>query len=358
MSFPFVQPYFGLGNSLQTAQAGGAGGPSAGGWVELGRHTLGSGADNMDVTSLPDKRYYMLLSDIFPSGSTTVTGTRLNGDTGSNYAERRQLDGASDNPSGSNTHMILHGVGVSQEQFFEVGYFANLAAKEKLYIGHSNTNSSGAGTAPSRQEWTEKWSNTSDAINQISKIQTIGGADFASGSELVILGWDPTDTHTTNFWEEIGTATGTGVEDVTASASKKYNWIQGWVNPTSGSTSMNLQLGNGSLDTGGNYAWRYSLNGAGDITTTGDSSCILYGTGADTSIHMFYNIFFINNSAKEKLIMIHNVYYDTAGAGSAPIRFEIAGKWTNTSAQANHAGIVFSAGNAASNSELRWWGSD
>jgi hypothetical protein len=56
--------------------------------------------------------------------------------------------------------------------------------------------------------------------------------------------------------------------------------------------------------------------------------------------------------------MIHNTYYDTAGAGSAPNRFEIAGKWANTSAQANHAGIVFSAGNAASNSELRWWGSD
>jgi hypothetical protein len=33
-----MQPYMGLGNSLQTAQGGAAGG--VGGWVELGRTTL------------------------------------------------------------------------------------------------------------------------------------------------------------------------------------------------------------------------------------------------------------------------------------------------------------------------------
>jgi hypothetical protein len=84
----------------------------------------------------------------------------------------------------------------------------------------------------------------------------------------------------------------------------------------------------------------------------------MYGTGADTNVKIFFNIFFINNSANEKLITQHNMYRSADGAASAPNRFEIAGKWANTAAQANHAGIVFSAGAANAASELRWWGSD
>ena len=60
MSFPFVQPYFGLGNSLQTAQGGS--GPSVGGWVELARTTNGGTSTTIDVSSLADKRYYMILN--------------------------------------------------------------------------------------------------------------------------------------------------------------------------------------------------------------------------------------------------------------------------------------------------------
>jgi hypothetical protein len=35
------------------------GGGGVGGWVELGRTTLGSAGDSISVASLPDKRYYM-----------------------------------------------------------------------------------------------------------------------------------------------------------------------------------------------------------------------------------------------------------------------------------------------------------
>jgi len=81
MSFPFVQPYFGLGNSLQTAQ-GAAGGGAVGGWVELGRTTLGSAGDSIDVTSLDDKRYYWVLSDLQQVTGNIGAYLRNNGDTG------------------------------------------------------------------------------------------------------------------------------------------------------------------------------------------------------------------------------------------------------------------------------------
>ena len=333
---------------------------SVGGWVELGRTTFGGGAKTYEVASLANKRYLMVLVNNFQSAQVEGDSLRFNNDTTANqHAGRYNNNGGSDGSITNKTKTNMFGFHPHSQPSFAVMNVANLSSKEKLAIIHAvchSSNVSGAGNPPDRSEMVAKYINTSNPISSIQQVNVWNNYD--SGSEMVVLGYDPDDTHTTNFWEEIGTATGTGVEDVTASASKKYNWIQGWVNPTSGSTSMNFQLGNGSLDTGSNYSWRYSLNGAGDITNNSQSSCILYGNGANTDIHLFYNIFFINNSANEKLIMIHNVYYDTAGAGSAPIRFEIVGKWSNTSAQANHAGIVFSAGNAASNSELKWWGSD
>lgn len=350
-SDPNQSPF--ITNPYRFAAAGGG----IGGWVELGRHTLGSGADLLDVSSLPDKRYYMLLSDIFPSGSTTVTATRLNGDTGSNYAERRSLNGAADEPTGSNTYMIQHGVGVSQEQFFEVGYLANLAAKEKLYIGHSNTNCAGAGTAPSRQEWTEKWSNTSDAIDQISKVQTIGGADYASGSELVILGWDPADTHTCNFWEELASVTTGSAGDTLQSGTipaKKYLWIQASYKNDGAADINALPRFNG--DAGSNYASRTSTNGAADSTRTGRTWVDLESGNQRAR---FVNMFIINNASNEKLCIWNQMDYGASGAGNAPNRIEGVGKWTNTSNQITS--IEWDqrdAGDYAAGAELRVWGSD
>ena len=40
-----------------------------GGWVELGRTTLGAAADTITVSSLADKRYYMILNSNLASGT-------------------------------------------------------------------------------------------------------------------------------------------------------------------------------------------------------------------------------------------------------------------------------------------------
>ena len=81
-----------LSNSLQTAQAaGGAGG--VGGWVELARTTVGTTGDPLDVSSLSDKRFYMVLLDHQASGSSQPNG-RFNSDSGSNYCYRFDNDGS------------------------------------------------------------------------------------------------------------------------------------------------------------------------------------------------------------------------------------------------------------------------
>ena len=336
----------------------GAGIPAvAGGWKELGRTTLGSAGDIIDIASLPNKRYYMVLENILGDSGEVSPEITFNGDTGTNYPIRRSNNGGTDWTSTTYNYMYNAYGGTISDRFI-VGYIANKSDKEKLYQHHQciNVNRSNAGTAPDRNELASKWVNTSDPIDQIT-VTNSGGGSFDTGAEVVILGWDDSDTHTTNFWEEIGTASGTGVLDVTASAAKKYNWIQGWYHPTT-SANTGFQLGNGSLDTGSNYSYRQSINGGADGTGASTTGGFMYGTGADATIKMFFNIFFVNNSANEKLVICNLTYNNTAGAGTAPNRIESVTKWANTSAQADHFGLTLSAGTADATSEVKWWGSN
>ncbi len=333
MSFPFVQPYFGLGNSLQTAQASGAG-AAVGGWVELGRTTLGTPGNTITVSSLPNKRYYKCLIDA-RNGSGTIhdISTRLNGDTGSNYSRRRSSDGGSDTTATSQTEMQ---VTAQQDEEFAVLYLSNLASKEKLQISHSVSRvGSGAGNAPHRQEAVNKWSNTSDAINSITVHNAAGVHTWATGSECVVLGWDPADTHTTNFWEELASVQGDGTSTTLSSGTipaKKYLWVQGFTGDAGGANNSALQF---NSDTGSNYATRRNLDGGSDSLWTSEAY-----TQLGTTTNSFFNTFIINNSANEKLAITHWVQRLTAGAGNAPGRGEFVGKWANTSNQITDVTLV------------------
>jgi hypothetical protein len=353
MSFPFVQPYFGLGNSLQTAQAGGAGG--IGGWVELARTTLGSAGDDIDVTSIANKRYLMILNDVKMDGSDGQMTYRFNADSGTNYARRYSINGASDSTSLSNTQAPISD-GLGGNPGFAVSYVSNLAAKEKLVLSQCcEQNTAGAGTAPNRYEATPKWANTSNAINAVG-MHNSSTSDFSIGSETVVLGWDPEDTHTTNFWEELASVSANGSSNTLSASftSKKYLWVQCYEESSAGSVSF--RVGNSTLDTGNNYALRYSSDGGAEDLTTGIDSM----DGLTSTTPIFWNYFIINNSASEKLAMCHVVRQNTAGAGTAPKRIESVSKWANTSAQIDTVGFTAADGGATilSNSILKVWGAN
>jgi hypothetical protein len=350
MSFPFLQPYFGLGNSLQTAQAGGAGG--VGGWVELGRHTLTGGTSTLEVTSLADKRYYMLLSHKIGSMEGV---TRFNSDTGSNYSYRRTNDGF-DHNTGTSKTLLANVVGWNTTEF-NVSYVANLASKEKLVLGHTIADrGAGAGTANSRNEFSGKWANTSNAINAVS-MNTLSGS-FDADTELVVLGWDPADTHTTNFWEELASVTlGGDAAEISSGTitAKKYLWVQVYVQNASTSDDVEVQFNN---DTGNNYSWRHSINGGSDTTGTSTDVITVINRNAAADVGRYANFFVINNSANEKLLIGHGVEEETSGAANAPTRNEAVGKWANTSSQITEVSITTASGNLRSGAELRVWGSD
>ena len=324
-----------------------------GGWVELGRTTLGAKGNNIDVSSLPDKRYYMFLT-YAPTDTTgyVLDRYRLNADTGSNYSHRASLNGAGDGTGISQSEGIALSDGASVYQsgeIFTMGHIANLSGKEKLLIGHTMHNdTAGAGTAPDRGEGVGKHAQTSNPVTSVNCVNT-NNSGFASGSEMVVLGWDPADTHTTNFWEELADvsySSGSTIDTSTFSA-KKYLWIQAISEGTSG----NYLRVNG--DTGSNYSWRYSNNGGADGTVT-SATGLTDNFGFDT-LPMFWNFFIINNSANEKLAIGHVVAQSTAGAGNAPNRQENVSKWVTTGSQITSVQIT---GSGLSGGQIKVWGAD
>jgi|21_taG_2_1085346.scaffolds.fasta_scaffold05231_2 hypothetical protein len=99
----------------------------------------------------------------------------------------------------------------------------------------------------------------------------------------------------------------------------------------SGVLSSRMRLGDGSVDTGSNYADRVSNNGTGDSTQINETDIhILNGFSGEDHFTVGY---FINIATEEKLHIGFAVGTTATGSGSAPQRMEIASKWANTSVQ-------------------------
>jgi hypothetical protein len=179
------------------------------------------------------------------------------------------------------------------------------------------------------------------------------GGSYDTGSEMVVLGWDPADTHTTNFWEELYTDSGTSLDSgVAGIAAKKYLWIQTYIGtPTAGANHSFVFNG----DTGSNYSVRYNIDGGSEGVDVSRADALVPHQGGASETGIFANTFIINNSANEKLIISHEVVEKTAGAGNAPSRYEHVAKWANTSAQITDIAL---SGTYGATSEMRVWGSD
>ena len=352
-----MQPYMGLGNSLQTAQ-GGSG--AVGGWVELGRTTASASETSLSVSGLADKRYYQVITSDHGIAGAPARFWRFNNDSGSNYARRVSTNGGAD---GTNTSQAQHNEFSinNTKQNLSIHYIANLPNKEKLHIAHGvGGNSSAASVPPARLEFTGKWANTSDAINRIDYIANAGS--FSSGDEIVVLGWDPADTHTTNFWEELIDYTHSGGAAATSTSgtftAKKYLWCQTF-NPEKPSGSNVTLLFNST--TGAEYTTRYNQNGGSDATLVNRSDGIHLNVEAvsGTATGFFTNIFIVNNSANDKLVMTHTSSgWTNAGAGVAPARSETVGKWANTSTQINQIELNGPASGVVDGTIIKVWGSD
>jgi len=330
-----------------------------GGWVELGRTILGSAASAVDVTGLSDKRYYMILVETQTVGQVN-NYLRVNG-AATNYSRRREDNGGGSDPSTGNTVMNFFGTSPDALPQFVVGYLANVATKEKFsQIWATNQNTAGASAAPNRTISVGKHAQTTNPIDQISAVNLSVSLD--TGSEVVVLGWDPTDVHTTNFWEELASVELSVAGTLSASfTAKKYLWVQAYLDTGQDSANEDhfFRLGSTTLDTGANYAYRRSHNGAADATSTLQTGMQAAISQATTGERTFVNLFIINNSTNEKLVTSNAIEISSSEATTIPARQEMVGKWTNTSNQADILGFRRgSDSNYDAGTILKIWGSD
>ena len=330
---------------LGSTSVGGSSDPVNNSWKELGRTTLGSAGDDITVSSFTAKDNLMILCSTISTGN--IDGAlRFNTDTGSNYAIRRSENGGSDATGTSQAKLILdRGHAAYPNNTFSVSNMNNISAQEKLVIGHSIAGVNGTGTAPDRTEMTGKWTNTSSQVTSVTCNNSDSGS-WDTGSEVVVLGCDNDEADSgTNFWQELSstvlTATHSGALTIPQFTTKKYLMIRYYINA---STDCIWRVGTGgSIDSGTNqYYSRYSSNGASDSTLS-------YTSFLQHNPIIQGEVFIINKSDKEKLMIQHEVGQNTAGAGNIPNRREDVGKWINTSGQIDtlqydKSGVSFYAG--------------
>ena len=337
--------------------------PVVGGWKEVARHTLGSNANPILASSIPDKRYYMVLYHTkHSSGSWNQPRVRFgNGstDAGSNYTQRYVFDYASsDTTTAPNTYFLgWAGSGNNPNQpLFGMFHVANKSDKEKLVIHHATDNdATGNSDAPRSVEQVAKWTNISNVIDRIELNSASGSSNFTSGDEVVVLGWDPDDNHTDNFWEELANvnlaSAGDNISSGTFTA-KKYLWVQCFMEQTNNTITGNITF-NG--DTGGNYCRRRSNNGGSQSVGLGENSIDVRG---GESKNRFENMFIKNIAGDEKLVIGHHVV-TTAGDDQTPDRTEYKAKWTNTSNQITSINFNnIDSGDYGTKSFIRVWGHD
>ena len=145
-------------------------------------------ASSITVDSLAAKKHLMVQAKLFASGGGIDTRLTFNNDTGSNYATRRNFNGATDG-TGTSAAYIEDLLNSGNEKFLINMNIINEASKEKLVISESvGSGTAGAGNAPNRAETVGKWANTSNQISEV-KITTSSNA-FAEGSEVTVYGTD------------------------------------------------------------------------------------------------------------------------------------------------------------------------
>ena len=332
-----------------------------GGWVELGRTTLGSAGDTMEVSGLANKRYYQILWNGITSGNLDDPNLKLgNGtiDTGSNFVSRGDWNGSEE--TNINQTSILLGKNNGASDRFGLEYIANLSGNEKLVQNWSmQVNTTASSAAPLYAESVGKWANTANPLD-VLRITNVGSGSFDTGSEVVVLGWDPSDIHTTNFWEELASVDLSGgsanLIDSGTFTAKKYLWIQLYVSTTGGACSQRLTF---NSDTGTNYSQRVESDGGSFVAGTSKASIDGFNDDMLTNSAGFTNLIMINNSAQVKTGFIDSIDARAAGSGNAPGRDTGGFKWSNTLAQVTKVTFTNNkAGSMDTTTTLKIWGSN
>lgn len=337
----------------------------AGGWKELSRFTVGAGqtSDTISVTGLDNKLYLQVLSFTKGTGGATRSSYTMNTVTG-NYSYKYNTGSGGDS-SGSNQSNLYFNQNNNGNTFTN-SFISNKSDKKKLFLNSSiKATVTGAGTAPVREESAGTWGTTTDPISSVQLLNSAGGS-FDAGSEVIVLGYDPDDTHTDNFWEELVSVTQASdatTLDTSTFTPKKYMWVQIFGDSSSNISPSITFNGESSGANNNKYTLASTFNGGNDDTSEVNIEWIaLNQAGVGNSNNEYFsNIFIVNHTNSEKLICVNTVENDATGTSRAPDRTNNYGKWTDTSYQINRITLTFrdgGTGNVLTGTVMKVWGHD
>lgn len=158
-------------------------------WEEVARTTLVGSSLTITLSTIPARKYLYLVWTLIPTGGTINPMVQFNSDTAANYASRLSVNGGADTTVTTQIANFLDVSGAQNLLMYGYMNILNILAQEKVNISFASTiGAAGAGTAPTRREQWQKWTNTSAQITSLV-ITTPGAAgSFAIGSEVVVLG--------------------------------------------------------------------------------------------------------------------------------------------------------------------------
>jgi len=190
-------------------------------WGKAGSTTLSSGSDTITVSGMTASETNMILGHTLWS---TYGGVRIvcDNDTGNNYAERRSVDGGSDGTV-VNTSNIDFWADNTKYDCIHVGYFVNINAEEKLFIGFAGAQGAvGAGTAPNRREVVGKYTGSSQVTRIDFDNENSGLGDILTDSNLTVLGSEMTPASAVTFPTNVQIGSRAEITDTR----KMYNLIE------------------------------------------------------------------------------------------------------------------------------------
>lgn len=158
-----------------------------GAWTEIGRTTLGSDGDGLDITTLPTYKYLRFETVALNSGQLNLN-LNFNNDTGSNYSAFGDTDFAGAPSSQTSATGIGIDPGTPSQSQFIIIEIINISNQEKLGVMECFlSGGTGSANAPDYRKTIIKWANTSSQITRID-ISNTGTGDIATGSEIIAYG--------------------------------------------------------------------------------------------------------------------------------------------------------------------------
>lgn len=160
-------------------------------WGKLTSKTLTGASDTITTDVFTAKKFNHINMFIFNTAGDIRVSGRLGTttiDSGSNYAYRRNSNGAAEETFTSTDRFSASSGAVSDNEYWVVN-ICNIISQEKLVISHAvRSNTSGAANAPTRHEMVGKWITSTQA--DIFGVFNDQAGDFATDSNIMIMGTD------------------------------------------------------------------------------------------------------------------------------------------------------------------------